>query len=104
LPHVRKTAAGTWQARYRAPDGRERAHNFRRKVDAEAFLATVEADKLRGEWTDPRRSRITFGEWNTRVQEGPHSTSETAKSPATTGDFEVWSWGDLNPRPLACHA
>ncbi len=23
----------------------------------------------RGEWTDPRRSRNTFGEWNTRVQE-----------------------------------
>lgn len=70
MAHVRKTAAGTWQARYRAPDGRERARNFPRKVDAEAFLATVEADKLRGEWTDPRRSRITFGEWNTRVQEG----------------------------------
>jgi len=69
LAHVRKTDAGTWQARYRAPDGRERARNFRRKVEAEAFLATIEADKLRGEWTDPRRSRITFGEWNTQVQQ-----------------------------------
>jgi hypothetical protein len=49
LAHVRKTAAGTWQARYRAPNGRERARNFRRKVEAEAFLATIEADKLRGE-------------------------------------------------------
>ena len=69
MAHVRKTAAGTWQARYRAPDGRERARNFRRKVEAEAFLATIEADKLRGEWTDPRRARITFGEWNTQVQQ-----------------------------------
>ncbi|HEX9643178.1 MAG TPA: tyrosine-type recombinase/integrase [Acidimicrobiia bacterium] len=70
MAHVRKTAAGTWQARYRAPDGRERARNFTRKVVAEAFLATVESDKLRGQWTDPRLTRITFGEWNTRVQAG----------------------------------
>ena len=70
MAHIRKTAAGTWQARYRAPDGSERARNFTRKIDAETFLATVETDMLRGDWTDPRRSRITFGEWNTRVQEG----------------------------------
>ena len=69
MAHVRKTADGTWQARYRAPDGRERARNFRRKVEAEAFLATIEADKLRGERTDPRRARITFAEWNTQVQQ-----------------------------------
>jgi integrase len=70
MAHVRKTAAGTWQARYRAPDGGERARNFARKVDAEAFLATVESDKLRGQWTDPRLTRITFVEWNARVQAG----------------------------------
>ena len=69
MAHVRKTDAGTWQARYRAPDGRELARNFRRKVDAEAFLATIEANKLRGEWTDPRRARITFAEWNVQVQQ-----------------------------------
>jgi len=70
MAHIRKSEAGTWQARYRAPDGQERARNFRRKVDAEAFLATVETDKLRGEWTDPRLARITFGEWTTKVQDG----------------------------------
>jgi len=70
MAHIRKTKAGTWQARYRTPNGRERARNFRRKVDAEAFLATVETDKLRGEWTDPRLARISFGEWNDIVQAG----------------------------------
>ncbi len=69
MAHIRRTDAGTWQARYRAPDGRERARNFARRVDAETFLATVETDMLRGEWTDRRRPRITFGEWNTTVQE-----------------------------------
>ena len=70
MAHIRKTEAGTWQARYRAPDGWERPRNFTRKADAEAFLATVETDKLRGEWTDPRLARITFGEWNAKVQAG----------------------------------
>lgn len=70
MAHIRRTAAGTWQARYRAPDGRERARNFTRKVDADAFLATVQSDKLRGQWTDPRLARISFGEWNAKVQSG----------------------------------
>lgn len=70
MAHVRRTGAGTWQARYRAPDGRERARNFARKADAEAFLATIETDKLRGQWTDPRLARITFGKWNALVQKG----------------------------------
>ena len=70
MGHIRKTQAGSWQARYRTPDGRERARNFSRKTDAEALLATVGADKLRGEWIDPRLARITFGEWNVKVQAG----------------------------------
>lgn len=39
----------TWRARYRGPDGRERNRSFDRKVDADRFLTTVEADMLRGE-------------------------------------------------------
>lgn len=70
MGHIRKTTTGSWQARYRAPDGRERARNFARKGDAEAFLASTLTDKLRGEWVDPRLTRITFGEWNSKVQAG----------------------------------
>lgn len=36
---------------------------FPRKVDAETFLTTIEGSKLRGEWVDPRRSRVSLGEW-----------------------------------------
>jgi len=50
-------------ARYIDPDGRERSKTFPRKVDAERFLATVDADLLRGEWIDPRSGRKTFREW-----------------------------------------
>ncbi len=42
------------------PSGRERARSFRRKLDAERFIATVEADKVRGEWTDPELGRRKF--------------------------------------------
>ena len=33
--------------------------DFLRKADAERFAVTVEADKLRGEWSDPRLSKTT---------------------------------------------
>jgi integrase len=46
-----------WRARYRDPTGRERVKNFERRVDAERFLTTVEADKLRGGWVDPALAR-----------------------------------------------
>lgn len=63
MAHIRRTDAGGWQVRYRDPGGRERARNFRRKADAERFSVTVETDKIRGMWADPRLARITVGEW-----------------------------------------
>jgi integrase len=63
MAHIRKKGPGQWQVRYRDPSNRERARTFRRKVDAENFLVTVEADKLRGTWTDPRLGKITVSEW-----------------------------------------
>jgi integrase len=41
---------------------------FPSKADANRYLAQVEADLLRGAWTDPRLARITFGEWVERWQ------------------------------------
>lgn len=57
-----------WKARYRAPDGRERARTFGRKLDAQRWLDTVEASKHRGDWVDPQSGRVTFGEWASRVE------------------------------------
>ncbi|MBA3629267.1 MAG: site-specific integrase [Actinobacteria bacterium] len=54
---------GKWQARYYDPSGRLRSRSFARKSDARAFLAAVETDKRRGEWTDPRLGRVTLGEY-----------------------------------------
>ena len=68
MAHIRRhpKIRDRWQVRYVDPSGRERARNFSRKSDAGKFLVTVEADKLRGDWVDPRLSRITSGEWMER--------------------------------------
>jgi Site-specific recombinase XerD len=52
-----------WRAHYRAPDGRQRNKTFRRKVDAERFLATVEGSKLTGAYIDPTLARMTVDAW-----------------------------------------
>ncbi len=55
-----------WRVRYRDPLGRERSRSFARKADADRFMATVQADLIRGDWTDPRLSKITVEEWSER--------------------------------------
>ena len=52
-----------YRVRYRGPDGRERSRNFKRKVDAENYLTTVESAKLAGTWTDPMHGKMTFAAW-----------------------------------------
>jgi integrase len=71
MAHIQKRRRGArtvYQARYRDPAGREHARNFTRRSDAERLLATVEADKVRGQWTDPRLARMTVSEWITEVE------------------------------------
>jgi hypothetical protein len=62
VAHVQKRG-DRWQARYRAPDGRERTKRFDRKVDAQRWLATVEADKARGTYVDPEAGKRTFADY-----------------------------------------
>ena len=63
MSHVERRDKDRWRARYIGPDGRERSRTFTRKVDAERFLATVDADIVRGDWVDPSRGRKTLGDW-----------------------------------------
>lgn len=81
MGHVRRTASGRWQARYRDPSGRERARNFMRKVDADRFLIGVESDKLRGQWIDPDAARIRLSE----VAERWYSTTAPLKPKTRSG-------------------
>jgi len=65
-----------WRVRYRDPAGRERAKSFARKQDAERFLRHAEADKLRGQWVDPRQGRTTVRE----LAERWYATTVTLKA------------------------
>jgi hypothetical protein len=58
-----RNGTGSYRERYRDPTGRQRVKTFRRRVDAEKYLALIEAAKLGGTWTDPAYGEITLAEW-----------------------------------------
>ena len=53
----------TFVTRWRDPDGKQRKRSFRKKGDADRFAATVEADKLRGQYVDHRAGRVTLADF-----------------------------------------
>jgi hypothetical protein len=63
--NVRQRASGRYQARYRGPDGKLRSApvTFARRADALRWLALQEAEIKRGDWIDPDRSRVLFGDY-----------------------------------------
>jgi integrase len=57
---IHRQPNGTWRARYRNPEGRDRSRNFDRKIDADRFLVSVEHSKQTGSYIDPSAGKITF--------------------------------------------
>lgn len=51
---------GKWLARWRDPTGAQRKKSFRRKVDAERFLADLQAELHRGTYLDPAAGKVRF--------------------------------------------
>lgn len=64
---VRQLPSGRWQARYRGPDGLDRTApaTFASKSEADAWLATQQADLVRGTWRDPNAGIETFDRYLT---------------------------------------
>ena len=54
----------TWLARWRGPDGKQHKKTFRRRVDAERHLISVESSILVGTYVDPALARVAVGEWS----------------------------------------
>ncbi|WP_435055017.1 tyrosine-type recombinase/integrase [Micromonospora aurantiaca (nom. illeg.)] len=54
-----------YRVRYIAPDGKEKSQSFpdKKKRDAQAFLASVQADILKGTYVDPDAGRLTFKQY-----------------------------------------
>lgn len=59
----RRDCLGSWQARYRDADGRQRHKNFRTKKEADAFLDQVRTEVRSGTYIDPARGDITVEQW-----------------------------------------
>jgi integrase len=62
-----------WLARHKAADGRHHSKAFRRKVDAEKWLALEESKLIKGEWVDPTAGKVTYREWSDQWLSGLHS-------------------------------
>ncbi|MGH2817403.1 MAG: tyrosine-type recombinase/integrase [Actinomycetota bacterium] len=69
MAHIEKRARNIYRARYRAPNGRERSQTFKRRADAERFLAEMTTAKARGAWVDPRAGRKLLEEWAAECME-----------------------------------
>jgi len=87
-----------YRARFADPLGKVQSRTFARKADAERFLRQVEADKVRGQWVDPRDADMPLAVWSEefscsavgcrrrpRTPTGAISTSTCCRASAATG-------------------
>lgn len=95
VSHIQKRGPKRWTARYKDPDGRERAKSFPRKSDAERFLRDVDHAIGTGTYLDPSRGKLTVGEWARQwLQTLGHlkpSTRERYKSTLRAHVLPRWS-------------
>jgi hypothetical protein len=62
-PYQTASGAMLYAVRYRKPDNKQTwKRGFARKRDAQAFAATVEVSKMRGEYVAPSLGKVTVGE------------------------------------------
>lgn len=88
---------GGYVVRYRGPDRKPRTQTFRKRLDADRFLRTVEADIIRGTYVDPMAGRLLFGEWADRWWSSTVDLRPTtrARDDATYRNHVKPTFGDL---------
>jgi integrase len=60
---IEQKANGSYLARWREIDGRQRARTYKTKRDARAFLATVTVQTMKGQYVAPDAGRGTFSDF-----------------------------------------
>ena len=80
MASISKLPSGTWRARYRGPDKRQRAKHFARKVDAQRWLDDVTATVVSGSWTRPERGRITVAVWSQQWLDAQHHLTPATRT------------------------
>ena len=64
MASIARRPDGRWRARYRDLAGKEQTRHFVRKADAQLWLDAVTTSVHTGAYVDPKRMRLTFGEWS----------------------------------------
>lgn len=72
IKRTTKTGDPRWEVAYRGPDNRQRSKRFVRRIDAQKFASTIEADMVRGDWLDPNKGMAPFAEWAERWYSTKH--------------------------------
>ena len=63
MGYVQKVSNGTYNARWREPDGRLRSKAFDLERDARRHLKLRESEVIRGVYVDDRAGKVSFAEW-----------------------------------------
>lgn len=82
MASVRKDprGSGAWQVRYRKPNGKMTTKGgFKRKNDALRWARTAEVDKDRGDWIDPTKQKVRFGDFAEQWLAGQEHLSPQAQ-------------------------
>jgi len=92
-----KRPDGRWRARYRDSSGREHAQHFSRKLDAQRWLDETTAAVVTGSYVDPRKSRITVGDWAPRwlAAQGQLKPSTRARYAGILRVHVLPNWGPV---------
>ena len=64
--NIAKRPDGSWRARHRDEQGRERSRHFDRKIDAQRWLNEIASTVLTGTYVDPDAGKVTFREFYER--------------------------------------
>jgi integrase len=96
---VTRRDSGNWVARYRDPNGKACKKTFRLKAEAEAFLVTVEASKLSGNYLP--ENKVTLAEWWARYEnEVPRRATTAARDRVVMGHWWLPALGRRALRSL----
>lgn len=63
MGYVQKVSNGTYNARWRDPDGRLRCKAFDLEREARRYLKLRESEVIRGVYVDDRAGKVSFAEW-----------------------------------------
>jgi hypothetical protein len=63
MGYVQKVSSGTYNARWRDPDGRLRCKAFDLEREARRYLKLRESEVIRGVYVDDRAGKVSFAEW-----------------------------------------